>query len=579
MEDDDICSEDKVCSPPESPQCSLYIAPSTIPNAGLGVFTAIFLKKGETIGYGDVILPLVDLEFHQGTNDFFNPFSEFLWDSYCFGMQQEADSVKAFAPGLYSVMNCNPAFHNVGRGDFDYDDQVGGHRSENPSFGSMTPYHNGRTVATTDIFVGSELFNYYGDHWFESRYNEFGLIPLATDYKRAESLLKDLLVLEQRLNLTEDATKDLHSILTNSAWESRVLNALPRDYMKDKTVIETSIQSLYQVNDNRSLDELKATGRCLDNIQPKESTLPYAGRGAFATRDLPKGSIVTGSPLVHVPSDKLAYMYESYYDYDQGADVRDIDSFAGFQMWYNYCMGHRNSSVLLCPYGSGVSYINHNQMLANIKLQWAPHGIVSHNETWLTKLPAEMKKDWTTHLGMDYVATRDIKEGEELFLDYGDEWEQAWQDYVENWEPLDEGYTSAAQWNWEHGEDLLLTQTQQEWAYPLPFNLMLRCHPTVYSEEFQDTDKLWPSWKKGHPCQVYARTETEEGEFTYTVHLYHEEYDEAVTRHEVKRDLIAMIDGPYTTDWHRRDAFRHYIGIPDEMFPDAWRNRESDSEK
>jgi hypothetical protein len=36
---------------------------------------------------------------------------------------------------------------------------------------------------------------------------------------------------------------------------------------------------------------------------------------------------------------------------------------------------------------------------------------------------------------------------------------------------------------------------------------------------------------------------------------------------------MKMMDAPYSTDWHRRDAFRQWIGIPDDMFPEAWKKQ------
>ena len=71
--------------------------------------------------------------------------------------------------------------------------------------------------------------------------------------------------------------------------------------------------------------------------------------------------------------------------------------------------------MLLCPYGSGVNYINHNQTLANVKLQWTPNGILSQNDEWFVKSSWTPDQVTTTHFAMDYVATRDIEQGEELF--------------------------------------------------------------------------------------------------------------------------------------------------------------------
>lgn len=45
---------------------------------------------------------------------------------------------------------------------------------------------------------------------------------------------------------------------------------------------------------------LNENGICLDNIQQGKSTLPQAGRGAFARRRLKEGSIVSPSPVIPV---------------------------------------------------------------------------------------------------------------------------------------------------------------------------------------------------------------------------------------------------------------------------------------
>jgi hypothetical protein len=114
---DETCWEDGggICrpfpvEPTTSDECKLFMAPSTISNAGLGVFTVHPVKVGETIGYGDVILPFVDFEFHhpgeeeEEDSSFHsnNPFSEFLWDAHSFGLQHEAHSLETYCPGLYS---------------------------------------------------------------------------------------------------------------------------------------------------------------------------------------------------------------------------------------------------------------------------------------------------------------------------------------------------------------------------------------------------------------------------------------------------------------------------------------------
>ena len=46
--------------------CRLFMAPSTIPNAGIGVFTAVDLQEGESVGYPDLAIPVTDLDWHNG---------------------------------------------------------------------------------------------------------------------------------------------------------------------------------------------------------------------------------------------------------------------------------------------------------------------------------------------------------------------------------------------------------------------------------------------------------------------------------------------------------------------------------
>ena len=152
----------------EPPQCSMYIAPSTIVNAGLGVFTSIPLTKHDNVpNVSDVIVPLIDVSYYQEDADyFFNPFDDYSWASMCFGMHHKAQSpasTLAFSPGLLSLMNSHPTMmSNTRHGKFKYDTYVGGHRDTSPSARSMTPYFDSETIVTQNVKAGGELFINYG---------------------------------------------------------------------------------------------------------------------------------------------------------------------------------------------------------------------------------------------------------------------------------------------------------------------------------------------------------------------------------------------------------------------------------
>lgn len=60
-----------------SETCNLYLAPSTIPGAGLGIFAGVNgVAIGDPVSYGDVVVPLEGIEYHNGES------LKFLWDEY-----------------------------------------------------------------------------------------------------------------------------------------------------------------------------------------------------------------------------------------------------------------------------------------------------------------------------------------------------------------------------------------------------------------------------------------------------------------------------------------------------------------
>ena len=199
-----------------------------------------------------------------------------------------------------------------------------------------------------------------------------------------------------------------------------------------------------------SLEFLEKEGKCQDHIRPGISTIPHAGRGAFAARDLPKGTVVGYSPLIHIAVRgeqilEVVYNGESHHgmdrfefrdvSHDEEEDLDElIESASNYKNRYkkqdlvlNYSFGHRNSTLLLTPYGAMVNYINHKSANdgdgPNVRVQWPERDFVAHKQEWLSK-DLNFLRDSTDKIGLsfDYVALRDIKEGEEILMDYGDEW-------------------------------------------------------------------------------------------------------------------------------------------------------------
>jgi hypothetical protein len=240
----------------------------------------------------------------------------------------------------------------------------------------------------------------------------------------------------------------------------------------------------------------------------------------------------------------------------------------------NYCYQHPQSTVLFCPYGSGINYINHHRERANVRIQWAQNFTVGHNQSMLDGPLADLLATPKPKLSFDYVATKDVKEGEELFLDYGDEWIAAWEMHVATWKPLPNAasYSSARSMNAEFPDSILRTEEEQA-ADPYPPNLELRCHKGLFNAAGK-TDFTWHINDVGLPCRVLFR-DVYKDRVLYTVELEFA-HGQKVTRSQradVPRQSLAFVDVPGTTDMHQPNAFRHPVGIPDDMYPEHWKDK------
>lgn len=225
------------------------------------------------------------------------------------------------------------------------------------------------------------------------------------------------------------------------------------------------------------------------------------------------------------------------------------------------------------------SLINHNsdKEKVNAKIQWNLD--MMNNPEWLEQSPEYWLYGGSNGAGLhlDIVATRDISPDEEVYLDYGTSWEQAWQNHVSNWAPPlgASEYRPAFELNDDHH---LILNTMDEKVYD--GNLLeLKCHEFYRvvngKEPLEDFNFM-------HHCRPLARTQHrgENGDFySYIVIVYYrfendgddhcwEEPMEVLF--DLPRDAFFFVDVPYTRDIHQLWAFRHPIGIPDDIMPEAW---------
>jgi hypothetical protein len=302
------------------------------------------------------------------------------------------------------------------------------------------------------------------------------------------------------------------------------------------------------------------TARCVDGVRPGPSKIHHLG--GFTTRAFRKGAIIIGSPILHSLQhhwNSKAGVWDSFTKSYKVVNATGADD--DYALLVNYCWSHEESSILLCPYGIGISYINHSDK-PNTKVQWAPHGQLSQNDEWFDQTPTELSKTNKVGLALDYVALRDIQEGEELTIDYGNAWKEAYREYQQRHGTL----TDIDNYN----KQSLLTTEAEQVASPYPSDIELKCHPNVMHSELP-VDVSQEMWNQVKPsdlleCHILERllNEVSDGS-TLVIYMVRVWYQgtwrgrAGITRTYLK--------------WFVKEQpsiFRFPMQLPDDMIPKAW---------
>lgn len=183
----------------------------------------------------------------------------------------------------------------------------------------------------------------------------------------------------------------------------------------------------------------------------------------------------------------------------------------------------------------------------------------------------DLEADRTAKLAFEMVATKPIKKGEEVFLDYGDAWEEAWQTHLRSWKPVPESTVYTPGFQLQETETRLKTVFEQV-SDPYPTNVELQVMEQFFHDEWQDSyedDTLILDYSGGRRYVDILRVEEDdEGDFWYTV----VDHDDDELYEDLPREAFLFVDLPHTTDMYLGNVFRHDIRIPDEIFPLAWEN-------
>jgi hypothetical protein len=214
---------------------------------------------------------------------------------------------------------------------------------------------------------------------------------------------------------------------------------------------------------------------------------------------------------------------------------------------------------------------------------------------------------------MDIIALRDIAPNEEIFLDYGPEWTEAWRSHVERFQTMklpreeDRMYISASDYiRATNVENAVIRTVSEQESDPYPDNLQTVCFYDVGDDNDDDNDddeveeeeresndsgkpvvyKSWNNVKSYNclrPCIILDRYYQQNEEvllykaqmlpISSSLVLDGCQLDAPHIVTDILPHGIRIVNRPYASDMFMEKAFRHEIGVPDGLYPELWRKK------
>ena len=176
----------------QEPQCKYYLAQSSIPNAGFGVYTTQAIKKDEDLmESSDAPSVLVyDGDYHYPTNRLWS-MANYFWSGEG-SAQFECTSVEEYVVNFGTSCNFHTYLKNVLPEEVEYYDALNPRSDGSPGIGAYS-YHGGaKFTASRDIDAGEELFADYGEEWLDDR-EYLGDIPRENDFQKAGEIIMKMI--------------------------------------------------------------------------------------------------------------------------------------------------------------------------------------------------------------------------------------------------------------------------------------------------------------------------------------------------------------------------------------------------
>jgi hypothetical protein len=204
----------------------------------------------------------------------------------------------------------------------------------------------------------------------------------------------------------------------------------------------------------RSKEWLEENGMCLDRLYVGPSTISFeAGRGAFAKSFLQSGQVIAPCPVLQLDRFSRVPLMAEIEKMDDGIEAEEDELLnlvkkVKITEWqdklkHNYCFGHALSSVLLCPYVTTTALLNHSPDNYNAEIRIASTSNNNRNAAFNNNIKSILKQRPRTLLRQktafgvvfEIVALRDIAPDEEILINYGAAWQEAWDQHVAKWKP------------------------------------------------------------------------------------------------------------------------------------------------
>jgi len=577
-------------------KCGLYFAPSNIPEAGFSSYSAV-AYEGKSIVIGStlpaVILPGV---FTQGMEEW--DMKDYIWTGRSYNAEYEVDANYTSEAMGASLANFHPGILNMGLKRPEFQPLLD--RCVDPGAGGSSDYLGCAFQSKLEMQPGEEMFISYGDSWFLNR-PEFHDVAVSYNYEESNTLLASVWGLMQAdgLSLKRNEVEGMLSLFRKRfIKDKRTLSALSRvSRIEDIERVVTRNGTAQAEMKLRSLEWLEENGQCMDHIYVALSSLSQAGQGAFSRRFLKQGQTVLSSPMVHTWGRK-------YFEIDRSNITEDINP---LMQMLNYQFTHADSLVHFLPINQVIA-INHNSkrmpngQQPNVEIRWASWD--KRSSYYLERPLEDLKNEHHSTMIIDVVATRDIQVDEEIFIDYGMEWENAWLEHVKNWESPCTTDKNNFQGSKRISEMNNAKYRREYWAWTKEHftvcwdevNLLVS---TVYivEEGNKESDELssrFNTTSDYHGIRIehegFALTKSDTGRVPCIITNVRNNMTFDVIRfpnwdirREVKnaemlqvyeglpQNLVMFLPKPWRSDLYWKGAFRHPIAIPDHVFPRHWR--------